>query len=458
MSFFLCCFGIIKLEDIMFEQIKELYKKTNLKHIELSQKINALTTQRKKLITEQKEKFGTIKDVPLRIKIFSPKKKDEFIKRKEEIKRLTQEIEEVLGKRDEEYLNKSSSPFFIGVASTEEILKLKVDKIIKNIKEHQKNGISTQVLLESIIKEKGNITIQPSDKFSTTTTKGKYALVYFTDEIINNNQIEIKEEKEKITGSFGKFEVDKGKSPLHFKANSIEGDYLDKKYAIIIPISQIPRETRIISAKSSDFVLKDNVKLTSNCTLVCRSIDYEKLKTKTISNIICIEDKEIYSYLPTILNILGYAHIPANNDGFLDKSLEEKYKKFIENRFGKVSYENFAFTKEKRIKDLKQSLNILKGIENAILQETCFLNESSKKELSHYYIYALKYLLKQKNEEKNPEIDNIKKELADFLKVQDLTGKEDKYIKIYENQLKYLMDRVTRQRKSEQNRKECVKK
>ena len=66
----------------MFEQIKELYLKINAKHIKLSQEIIKLAAKKEELVLKQKEEFGTTRKVPLKIRLFFPRKKEEFLRKK----------------------------------------------------------------------------------------------------------------------------------------------------------------------------------------------------------------------------------------------------------------------------------------------------------------------------------------------------------------------------------------
>ena len=431
----------------MFEQIKELYLKINAKHIKLSQEIIKLAAKKEELVLKQKEEFGTTRKVPLKIRLFFPRKKEEFLRRQEAMRKIDLELEELISKRDEEFHKNNKSPLFMGVATTEEILNLKVDRIIKNIKNHESNGVSTQYLIEELSKENGHVMLSEKDKLKKTTTTGKYALVHLTDHIPKNGQISTKNALKTIEGSFGSFPIPEPKESHHFWVNSCIqnanlSSLLEKKYAIIIPLTQIPKDKNIITANRENFIIQDKVKLTNQCYIICNEKDYEQIKKENpIAKVITIEQEEVYSFIPTILNLLGYAYIPDRGNKSKDQGYEKLYRSFIEKRFGKVSYLPYSFTIEKQEENLREGLGILKGIEQGILEGKCIVNENTMRELKKYYKRAIEEILASLKDEKNEMREKWLTEIKEYLRLNDLKD-EETCIRAYEKQLKYLSKKI----------------
>ena len=431
----------------MFEQIKELYIKTNKKHIQLSQKIIELSAKREELISKQIEEFGSTRQIPLLMRFFSPQKKERFQKRKEAIRKMDLEIEQAVQENDKEFDKNQNSPLFRWI-DTEEQLQLEVDAIIKKMREN--HNVNAQ-LLEEIEKAYGHVIISEKDKFEYPASYGEYALVHLTDYIPKNNQISRMIDKNAvhtIEGSFGSFQVMPPRETTHFCVNCPVPDanlssWQEKKYAVIIPIMQIPKDAKIASANSADFIIKDKVKLTKECYIICNEKDYEEIKKENlVATIIAVEKGEVYHYIPTILNLLDFAYLPQDNWGFINQAEEKPYKMYIENRFGKVSYIPHNSSLEKKEENVRKGLEILKGIEQGILEGKCLYNDSTKRELKMYYEQAIEDILKGSKSEKNDVIEKLLNEFKSYLRLDNLEQDEQVCIQIYEKQLEYLSQKM----------------
>ena len=211
-------------------------------------------------------------------------------------------------------------------------------------------------------------------------------LVHKTDYIPHSSKIRSNRDAKAIAGTIEtkfndgsdyKIDVPSKRRTVHFSMNGEVGSHLygnwdSKKYAIIIPFNDIPKEN-IAAANPEDTWTKDSVRLTVNTWILCPKGEKEQIQEENPNiNIIEYEGKCVSGYANSFVTNLGYRYEDVGVYSWNDeKSSEEICKTISNNGFRRdIHY----YSKERATEVSFQEIDIVTILAELLVQKHYFKN------------------------------------------------------------------------------------
>lgn len=211
-------------------------------------------------------------------------------------------------------------------------------------------------------------------------------LVHKTDYIPHGSKIRSNREAKVIAGTIDakfndgsdyKIDVPSKRRTVHFSMNGEVGSHSygnwdNKKYAIIIPFNDIPKEN-IASANPEDTWTKDSVRLTANTWILCPKGEKKQVQAENPDiNIIEYEGECVRDYANSFVTNLGYRYENVGVHSWDDeKSCEEILRTIRDNGFRRdVHY----YSKESNTEGSFQNTDIATILAELLVQKHYFKN------------------------------------------------------------------------------------
>ncbi len=218
-------------------------------------------------------------------------------------------------------------------------------------------------------------------------------LVHKTDYIPHGSKIRSNREAKAIAGTIDakfndgsdyKIDVPSKRRTVHFSMNGevrshSYGNWDNKKYAIIIPFNDIPKEN-IASANPEDTWTKDSVRLTDNTWILCPKGEKKQVQAENPDiNIIEYEGECVSDYANSFVTNLGYRYEDVGVHSWNDeKSSEEICEVISDNGFRRsVHY----YSKESDTEGSFQNIDIATILAELLVQKHYFKNYNDFKKM-----------------------------------------------------------------------------
>lgn len=218
-------------------------------------------------------------------------------------------------------------------------------------------------------------------------------LVHKTDYIPHGSKIRSNREAKAIAGTIDakfndgsdyKIDVPSKRRTVHFSMNGEVGSHSygnwdNKKYAIIIPFNDIPKEN-IASANPEDTWTKDSVRLTDNTWILCPKGEKKQVQAENPDiNIIEYEGERVSDYANSFVTNLGYRYEDVGVHSWNDeKSSEEICEVISDNGFRRsVHY----YSKESDTEGSFQNIDIATILAELLVQKHYFKNYNDFKKM-----------------------------------------------------------------------------
>lgn len=218
-------------------------------------------------------------------------------------------------------------------------------------------------------------------------------LVHKTDYIPNSSKIRSNRDAKAIAGTIEtkfndgsdyKIDVPSKRRTVHFSMNGEVGSHSygnwdSKKYAIIIPFNDIPKEN-IAAANPEDTWTKDSVRLTVNTWILCPKGEKEQIQEENPNiNIIEYEGKCVSGYVNSFVTNLGYRYEKVGVHSWNDeKSSEEICRTISNNGFRRdIHY----YSKESDTEGSFQNIDIATILAELLVQKHYFKNYNDFKKM-----------------------------------------------------------------------------
>lgn len=212
-------------------------------------------------------------------------------------------------------------------------------------------------------------------------------LVHKTDYIPHGSKIRSNREAKAIAGNDGsdyKIDVPSKRRTVHFSMNGEVGSHSygnwdSKKYAIIIPFNDIPKEN-IAAANPEDTWTKDSVRLTVNTWILCPKGEKKQVQAENPDiNIIEYEGECVSDYANSFVTNLGYRYEDVGVHSWNDeKSSEEICEVISDNGFRRsVHY----YSKESDTEGSFQNIDIATILAELLVQKHYFKNYNDFKKM-----------------------------------------------------------------------------
>lgn len=211
-------------------------------------------------------------------------------------------------------------------------------------------------------------------------------LVHKTDYIPHSSKIRSNRDAKAIAGTIEtkfndgsdyKIDVPSKRRTVHFSMNGEVGSHLygnwdSKKYAIIIPFNDIPKEN-IAAANPEDTWTKDSVRLTVNTWILCPKGEKEQIQEENPNiNIIEYEGKCVSGYANSFVTNLGYRYEDVGVRYWNDKKSSEEICETISNNgFRRDSH---YYSKERATEVSFQEIDIVTILAELLVQKHYFKN------------------------------------------------------------------------------------
>ena len=218
-------------------------------------------------------------------------------------------------------------------------------------------------------------------------------LVHKTDYIPHSSKIRSNRDAKAIAGTIEtkfndgsdyKIDVPSKRRTVHFSMNGEVGSHLygnwdSKKYAIIIPFNDIPKEN-IAAANPEDTWTKDSVRLTVNTWILCPKGEKKQVQAENPDiNIIEYEGECVSDYANSFVTNLGYRYEDVGVHSWNDeKSSEEICEVISDNVFRRsVHY----YSKESDTEGSFQNIDIATILAELLVQKHYFKNYNDFKKM-----------------------------------------------------------------------------
>ena len=218
-------------------------------------------------------------------------------------------------------------------------------------------------------------------------------LVHKTDYIPHSSKIRSNRDAKAIAGTIEtkfndgsdyKIDVPSKRRTVHFSMNGEVGSHSygnwdSKKYAIIIPFNDIPKEN-IAAANPEDTWTKDSVRLTANTWILCPKGEKEQIQEENPNiNIIEYEGKCVSGYVNSFVTNLGYRYEEVGVHSWNDeKSYEEICRTISNNGFRRdIHY----YSKESDTEGSFQNIDIATILAELLVQKHYFKNYNDFKKM-----------------------------------------------------------------------------
>ena len=211
-------------------------------------------------------------------------------------------------------------------------------------------------------------------------------LVHKTDYIPHSSKIRSNRDAKAIAGTIEtkfndgsdyKIDVPSKRRTVHFSMNGEVGSHSygnwdSKKYAIIIPFNDIPKEN-IAAVNPEDTWTKDSVRLTVNTWILCPKGEKEQIQEENPNiNIIEYEGKCVSGYANSFVTNLGYRYEDVGVHSWNDKKSSEEICETISNNgFRRDSH---YYSKERGTEVSFQEIDIATILAELLVQKHYFKN------------------------------------------------------------------------------------
>lgn len=124
--------------------------------------------------------------------------------------------------------------------------------------------------------------------------------------------------------------ITKARETIHFSANGevgshMEGNWDEKKYAILIPYSEMPKE-KIVQAPCYDTYTKGSISLNNHTYILVPSDEIETTESQNPGvNVIGYDGKNVTGYANALVSILGYNQYAVGTHEWHNSKDERKY-------------------------------------------------------------------------------------------------------------------------------------
>ena len=211
-------------------------------------------------------------------------------------------------------------------------------------------------------------------------------LVHKTDYIPHSSKIRSNRDAKAIAGTIEtkfndgsdyKIDVPSKRRTVHFSMNGEVGSHLygnwdSKKYAIIIPFNDIPKEN-IAAANPEDTWTKDSVRLTVNTWILCPKGEKEQIQEENPNiNIIEYEGKCVSGYANSFVTNLGYRYEDVGVYSWNDKKSSEEICETISNNG--FRRDRHYYSKERATEVSFQEIDIVTILAELLVQKHYFKN------------------------------------------------------------------------------------
>ena len=234
----------------------------------------------------------------------------------------------------------------------------KHEKQIKLLEDKKKEYLAAKSLISleltfeqalDLLNENGiNAVLTKNDTFGTKKTKpidslDDIILIHKSNHLPINSRLSSVSEANitgdleyKLGGHDYKMSLTKQRNTVHFTANGevsshFFGSWEDKKYAVLIPLSDVPKKD-IGSARSNDTFVIGGVTLTPNTwILVPKGERQQAQKNNPQVNIIEYEGVNVTGYANQLVMNLGYTYERTNEHGWINEEDRWKYDSIVKN-------------------------------------------------------------------------------------------------------------------------------
>ena len=362
----------------MVEQVKEEIRKLLLADKERMDKRNSLIEQIE-IITAKRDKIFGGSRVPRTARLFKTQKLKDY----QECQAVKEQLDEELEKTP--LLSTQGWPF----RNTMTLEQLAKAKSLADL------GLTYDSAAE-FLKSKGVIPVlKEGENPDVPETNSEYVLTHLTDFYPEGNQIKRmidKGAKKTITGGFGSFIQEAARETIHFRVNGTVSDtnlttWKNRRYAIIVPLSEIPESARVTSVRGIDFTIKDIVNLTDKCYILCPKEDVKIIQRANPQvKVIGFEGTAAKPFAEQFIRMLGYEHINGSDHSFESRVVDENFTKKMSEKFKNASIDQHSGTIEKAEETLVGNVYLLKGIEEGVMQGTVIINQKNVEELVNSFI------------------------------------------------------------------------
>lgn len=138
------------------------------------------------------------------------------------------------------------------------------------------------------------------------------------------------------------------RNTVHFSVNTevsshFWGNWDDKKYAILIPFNDIPKDD-IKSSRPEDTYILGGVTLTKNSWILVPKGEKETVqKNNPLVNIIEYEGPNVSGYANQLIKYLGYKKISVDTHGWVDYHSQHNYEKLMSQHGFKFDSHSYSF-------------------------------------------------------------------------------------------------------------------
>lgn len=244
-----------------------------------------------------------------------------------------------------------------------------------------------------VLKENDFTNIWKEDKSNIDNLEG-LILVHKTDYAPQGSKIKsAKETKSYVeeTHSIAGYQIPiktyKSRNTVHFAVNGevsshFEGNWEEKKYAILIPFTDIPKE-KYASVSPEDTYTIGGVNLTPNSWILVPKGEKELVKKNNPNiNIIEYEGKNVTKYADQLVRMLGYSIQSIDTHGWRDSNNHKKYTINMMNNGYKLDMHSYSeYAHEERFETYMQAVaQMMQYINNnqELLDKKNFLDEVTK--------------------------------------------------------------------------------
>lgn len=351
------------------------------------------------------------------IKEYKEKKTNEINKLRNRLRELEEQIDNYKRGYDRKRSIEEIQNELFGIEDKIEELKEELynkdyTKIIKHNIENNIQIILTEEDKELFINEYREETNIRYDRGRKIEKLEDIMLVHKTDYIPQNSELGtrmtsdvVDEITPEIEGKEYKVNLRPYRNTLHFAVNHEVishgfGNWSKKKYMIIVPLTDIPKE-KIRNNNEVDTYTRGEIKLTSNCYIICPKEDIEKVKKENPQCIVIgYDDTKPINYANTFLWFMGYPVEDCNEHGFNNNEEFKRYADIIEKSGYYKSYEKHYYSEEKEAENKLYYVSFYIGLLELIMTHEDFRESDPKtieeKVLHGSYIFFHKENFKPK--------------------------------------------------------------
>lgn len=173
------------------------------------------------------------------------------------------------------------------------------------------------------------------------------------------------------------YEVNSERDTVHMAMNDevsshMYGSWEDCKYAILIPMTDIPNE-KIGHATPVDTFTKGSIKLTENSWILCPKGEVEEIKKRNFNvNVVGYEGDSVLGYPQPFLSSLGYRAEGVGMSSWGDKRSDEDFYDLMNKegiKIGAHTYTHFH-EDEKMLREINEAVAICKVLrDNNLVKE-----------------------------------------------------------------------------------------